>query len=272
MRKLLTGMAGCEGFWVLTAPLGRLPEERSLEEHVERIGAMDARNRDPFHSSHTIGEAWKDLSHLVKKLLEAVRGEEGVLAYRVDGGGMSRHVLGEGTEVSVLTGLGIHGTNSVYVLHYGRVRLGRGGKIPHSPFWLLGRVGHRPPVVEELEVVRGRFLERYPALKRALSEGARHPHPLFFVDVVRRGQVDFAVEAGGWVTHVVLGDKAAFALTPPLDDGFVLESDPESLAEALRRRTPLGDLPLEAVLALLRGEGDLKAVERVWGLARLAAW
>jgi hypothetical protein len=132
-------------------------------------------------------------------------------------------------------------------------------------------VGHRPPVSEELQVVRDRLLEKYPALKGALSESIDRPHPPFFVEVLRRGQMDFAVEVGGWVTHVVVGERALFALDPPLDEGTVFESG-EDLAKTLRRRSSLGDLPPSAVLALLRGEGDLKAVERVWGLTRLAAW
>jgi hypothetical protein len=270
MQEFLTGTS--EAYWILTAPLGKLLEEKTLEECAESIRAVDALNRDRFRLSWAFGKDQKDFLGLVRRLLEDVRGEEGVLAYRVDGGGTLRYTLGEGTEVSVLTALGIHGVASVYVLHYGRVRLGKWGKIPHSPLRALKRVGHRPPVFEELQVVRNKILEKYPALKGALSESADRPHPPFFVEVFRRGRVDFAVEVGGWVTHMVVGDKVVFALDPPLDEGTVLDSDGEELTKALRRRTPLGDLSSRAVLALLRGEGDLKMVERVWGLTRLAAW
>jgi hypothetical protein len=271
MQRFFTRV-GNEAYWILTAPLGKLPEERILEEHAEKIRGMDCLHRDLFSLSRTFGETQKDFSRLVRSLLEDAQGEEGVLAYRVAGGGMLRHTLGEGEEASVLTALGVHGVNSVYVLHYGRVRLGRGGKIPHSPFRVLGRGGHRPPVFEELQVVRDKILEKYPALKGALSEGRDRPHPPLFVEVIERGQVGFALEADGWVSYVVVGERALFALDPPLDESVVLEEDAESLTKLLRRRSALGDLPSSAVLALLWGEGDLKAVERVWALTRLAAW
>lgn len=266
-------IVGSQAYSILTAPLGKLPEEKTLEACAKQIEAVDAPNRRPFCRSYTIGEAWKDLSHLVRSLLEEVRGEEGVLAYRADGSGGLRYMLDEGTEVSVLTALGIHGgVNSVYVLHYGRVRLAKWGKIPHSPLRVLGWVGYRSPLLEELQVVRGRLLEKYPALKGALSEGRDRPHPPLFVEVIERGQVGFALEADGWVTYALVGERALFALDPPLEENAVLGEDAESLTELLRRRSALGDLPSSAVLALLWGEGDLKAVERVWALTRLAAW
>jgi len=261
-----------EAYWILTAPLGELPEEKTLEECAESIRAVDGPNRDHFCLSWTFGEDHRDFLGLVRRLLEKVRGEEGVLAYRVDGGGTLRYTLGEGTEVSVLTALGIHGMNSAYVLYYGRVRLGKWGKIPYSPLRALRRVGHRPPVFEELQVVRDRLLEKYPALKGGSSESGHRPHPPLFVEVVERGQVGFALEADGWATHALVGEKALFALDPPLDESAVLGEDAESLTRLLRGRSPLGDLPPSAVLALLRGEGDLKAAERVWALTRLAAW
>jgi hypothetical protein len=263
---------GSEAYWILTAPFGELPEERTLEEQAEKVRAMDASDRDRFRLSWAFGEDRKGFLGLVRRLLEDVRGEEGVLACRVDGSGTLRYTLGEGTEVSVLTALGIHGMISVYVLHYGRVRLGKWGKIPHSPLRVLKRVGHRPPVFEELQVVRDKLLEKYPALKGALSESRDRPHPPLFVEVVERGQVGFALEADGWVTYVVVGERAFFALDPPLEENPVLGEDAESLTELLRRRSPLGDLPSSAVLALLWGEGDLETVERVWALTRLAAW
>ncbi len=271
MQKFFTG-TGNEAYWILTAPLGKLPEERTLEEHAEKIRAMDSSHCDLLSLSRTFGKTQKDFSRLVRSLLEDVQGEEGVLAYWVDGAGMHRYTLGEGREDSVLTAVGVHGTISVYVLHYGRVRLGRGGKIPYSPFRVLGRVAHRPPVFEELQVVRDRLLEKYPALKGALLESRDRSHPPLFVEVIERRQVGFAVEADGWVTYVLVGERALFALDPPLDERVVLEEDEESLTKLLRRRSPLGDLPSSAVLALLRGEGNVKAVERVWGMARLAAW
>jgi hypothetical protein len=265
-------IVGSQAYSILTAPLGKLPEEKTLEACGKEIEAVDAPNRRPFCRSYSIGEGWKDLSHLVRSVLEEVRGEEGVLAYRADGSGGLRYMLDEGTEVSVLTALGIHGVNSAYVLHYGRVRLAKWGKIPYSPFRVLEWVGYRSPLLEELQVVRGRLLEKYPALKGALSESRDRPHPPLFVEVIERGQVGFALEADGWVTYAVVGERALFALDPPLEESVVLEEDAEGLTKLLRRRSALGDLPSSAVLALLWGEGDLKAVERVWGLARLAAW
>jgi len=85
MQEFLTGTS--EGYWILTAPLGELPEEKTPEECAESVRAVDALNRDHFCLSWSFGEDRKDFFGLVRRLLEDVRGEEGVLAYRATGAG-----------------------------------------------------------------------------------------------------------------------------------------------------------------------------------------
>jgi hypothetical protein len=257
-----------EAYWVLTAPLGELPEGEALARQVRDLKEEDNLYQDTFRSSNTVQEAHGDLAWVVRQLLEAVRAREGILAYRVDGAGTARYALGEGERVSVLTALGIHGTRSLYVLHYGRVGLARGGRIPYSPRWVRTRVARNPVVGEELEAIHRRLLAEHPALRGVSLE--RLSLPPLFVEVERRGQVIFAVTAEGEITHAVVGGRAVFALEGPYAEEALLESSEENLVRVLRERTALGSLPPRAVLLLLRGRGDLEAVERLWAMSRLA--
>lgn len=267
VRRKIASMRG-EAYWVLTAPLGELPEGEALMRQAKSLKEEDGLYRDVFRSSHTIREAHGDLARVLGQLLEAVRAREGILGYRVDGAGTARHVLREGERVSVLTALGIHGTRSLYVLHYARVGLARGGRIPYSPRWVRTRVTRNPVVGEQLEAIHRRLLAEHPALREISLEGLSFP-PLF-VEVERRGQVVFPVTARGEVTHAVVGGRAVFALEGPYAEEALLESSEENLVRVLRERTALGSLPPRAVLLLLRGKGDLEAVERLWAMTRLA--
>jgi hypothetical protein len=257
-----------EAYWVLTAPLGELPEGGALARQVRDLKEEDNLYQDAFRSSNTVQEAHGDLAWVVRQLLEAVRAREGILAYRVDGAGTARYAVGEGERVSVLTALGIHGTRSLYVLHYARIGLARGGKIPYTPRWVRTRVTRNPVVSEQLEAIHRKLVAEHPALRGVSLEGLSLP-PLF-VEVERRGQVAFAVAAEGYVTHAVVGERAVFALDSPYAEDLFLESTEENLVRVLRKRTALGSLPPRAVSLLLRGKGDLEAVERLWAMARLA--
>jgi hypothetical protein len=257
-----------EAYWVLTAPLGELPEEGALVKQAKSLEEEDGLYRDVFQSSHTIREAHGDLARVLVELLEAVRAREGILAYRVDGAGTARYAFREGERISVLTALGIHGTRSLYVLHYARVGLARGGKIPYTPRWVRTRVARNPVVGRELEAIHRRLLAEHPALRGVSLEGLSLP-PLF-VGVERRGQLTFAVAAEGYVTHAVVGEQAVFALDRPYAEDLFLESTEENLVRVLRERTALGSLPPRAVSLLFRGKGDLEAVERLWAMTRLA--
>jgi hypothetical protein len=257
-----------EAYWVLTAPLGELPEEGALVKQAKNLKEEDDLYQDALRSSHTIQEAHGDLAHVLEQLLETVRAREGILSYRVDGAGTARYALREGDRVSVLTALGIHGTRSLYVLHYARVGLARGGTIPYSLRWVRTRVARNPVVGEQLEAIHRKLLAEHPALRGVSLEGLSLP-PLF-VEVERRGQVAFAVTARGDVTHVVVGGRAVFALDSPYAEDLFLESSEERLVRVLRERTALGSLPPRGVSLLLRGKGDLEAVERLWAMTRLA--
>jgi pimeloyl-ACP methyl ester carboxylesterase len=257
-----------EAYWVLTAPLGELPGKEALAKQAKDLKVEDDLHRETFRSSHTIQEAHGDLGRLIEGLLEAVRGKEGILGYRVDGAGAARYALREGERVSALTALGIHGTRSLYVLHYARVGLGRGGAIPYGPRWVRARVARNPVIGEQLEAIHEKLLAEHPALRGVRLEGLSLP-PLF-VEVERRGQVVFVITARGEVTHVVVGGRAVFALNGPYAEDRLLESAEENLVRVLRERTPLGSLPPRAVSLLLRGKGDLEAVERLWAMTLLA--
>jgi hypothetical protein len=258
-----------EAYWILTASLGELPKEEALVKQAKGLKEEDGLYQDVFRSSRTIQEAHGDLTHVLRQLLEAVRAREGILGYRVDGAGTARYALREGERVSVLTALGIHGVRSLYVLHYARVGLERGGRIPYSPRWVRTRVARNPVVGEQLEAIHRKLLAEHPALRGVSLEGLSLP-PLF-VEVERRGQVAFAVAAEGHVTHAVVGERAVFALNSPYAEDLFLESGEENLVRVLRKKTVLGSLPPTAVSLLLRGKGDLEAVERLWAMSRLAA-
>jgi hypothetical protein len=268
VRRKVASMKG-EAYWVLTAPLGELPEREALVRQVRDLEEEDGLYRDTFHSSRTIREAHGDLAWVLGQLLEAVRARDGILGYRVDGAGTARYALREGERVSVLTALGIHGERSLYVLHYARVGLERGGKIPYTPRWVRTRVARNPVVGEQLEAIHRKLLAEHPALRGVSLE--RLSLPPLFVEVERRGQVAFAVAASGEVTHAVVGGRAVFALDRPYAEDLFLESAEENLVRVLRGRTALGSLPPTAVSLLLRGKGDLEAAERLWAMARLAA-
>jgi len=252
-----------ETFWVLTVPLGELPDEGRLKKVAAEVQAADYRSCRPYESACTFVAAGADPLEVVKKLLEGVRGEEGILASRAS----VTWPVHPGP-ASVLTAVGIHARRSFYALHYARVRTDRHGGFPHSLEWVKTWAACLPEAREEVEALQERLFERYPPLRGASLEGLSYP-PVF-IEAVPRGQVVFAVDAPGRATHVLVAEKALFPIAKPYDWEALLEASPEALVRVLRRRTPLRALPAKAVRDLLEGRGDAEAVERLAAMARLS--
>ncbi len=244
--------------WELSAPLGELPDEQAIRLAAELVSEVDRRYRTYNLCSSA--------RNSVKDLLEEVRGREGIL--------VSRSVYPKGlfsplswSTISIVTAVGVHGERSAYALHYARARADEAGQPPFGPFWVRARVADLPQIQAQLKVLEERLLDRYPALRGISSQGPGTP-PLF-VEVVERGEVAFAVSAKGRITHVLVGKEAVFPLRRPQDGERLLQAADEALVKVLRKDTALGALPPKAVLGLLRGDGDQRAVARALALCRL---
>jgi hypothetical protein len=252
-----------ETFWTLvTVPLGELPDEKRLEKVALEVRAADYRSCRPYETACAFMAAGADPLEVVKKLLEGVRGEEGILASRAS----VTWPVHPGP-ASVLTAVGIHARRLFYVLHYARVRTDRHGGLPHSLEWVKTWAACLPEAREEVKALQERLFERYPALRGASLEGLSFVPVL--IEAVPRGQVVFAIDAPGRATHVLVAEKALFPMAKPYDWEALLKASPETLVRVLRRRTPLRALPVKAVRELLEGRGDAKLVERLAALARL---
>jgi hypothetical protein len=246
--------------WSLSAPLGELPGEDAIKLLAEVVSETDRRYR-----SYTLGS---QVLSFVRDLLEEVRGREGIR--------VSRSFYPKGlfnplswSTISVLTAVGVHGERSAYALHYARARADESGRPPFGPRQVLAQVAHLPQMRPQLKALQERLFERYPALRGISSQG---PGALpLFVEVVERGKVAFAVSAKGRATHVLVGKEAVFPLRRPQDGERLLQAADEALVRLLRKETALGALPPKAVLGLLRGDGDHRAVERALALCRLGA-
>jgi hypothetical protein len=244
--------------WSLSAPLGELPGGDAIGLLVEAVSETDRR-----YQTYTLG--FQVLSFIMD-LLEEVRGREGIR--------VSRSVYPRGlvsplswSTISVLTVVGVHGERSAYALHYARASAGEFGRPPFGPWWVRARVADLSEIRPQLKVLEERLLDRYPALRGISSQGPS-ASPLF-VEVVERGEVAFAVSAKGRVTHVLVGKEAVFPLRRPQDGERLLQAADEALVKVLRKDTALGALPPKAVLGLLRGDGDQRAVARALALCRL---
>jgi len=244
-----------EAAWELSAPLGELPSEETIKLVAELIY-----EKDRFHREFAIG--WHALN-FVKELLKEVRGREGFYSSR----SIYPKWPSSWSMISVLTAVGVHGTRSVYALHYARARAGQSGRPPYSPWWVRTRVAHLPQIRAQLEVLEERLLDRYPALRGVSLKGLSTP-PVF-VQVVERGEVAFAVSAEGRATHVLVGKKAVFALQKPCDGERLFEAADEVLVKVLRKETALRALPPKAVLGPLREDRDRRAIGRALAMARL---
>jgi hypothetical protein len=246
--------------WSLSAPLGELPGEDAIKLLAEVVSETDRRYRTYTLGSQVLG--------FVRDLLEEVRGREGIRVSR------SVHPKGlvnplSWSTISVLTAVGVHGERSAYALHYARARTDKSGRPPFGPWWVRARVAHLSEIRPQLKALQERLFERYPALRSVSSRGPG-ASPVF-VEVAERGEVAFAVSAKGRATHVLVGKEAVFPLRKPYSGERLLEATDEALVRVLRKETALGALPLRAVLGLLRGDGDQRAVERALAMCRLGA-
>jgi hypothetical protein len=251
---------------VLVARLGGLPKN---EEAVKAFGewVLKLERTFPVRTLLDLGLGQKAFEGLVWGLLERVRGREGLRSSQVSG---TRTRGYDSQTASVLVAVGVHATRSVFVLRYEMFpTTSQDGGPPDLTRRAREELHFFPAAKRELEVLRRRLCERYPALEAALR-GLEDP-PLL-VEALPRGQVVFLFNPAEEVTHALVGE-ALFPIRPGAW-GYArkaaVEVPEEALTKLLRERSRLGALPPRAVLALLRGEGNVKEAERVWGLARLA--
>jgi hypothetical protein len=250
---------------LLVARLGELPKN---EEAVRAFGEQVLRleRRFPVRALLDPDLGQKALEGLLWSLLEKVRGKEGLRFAQVNG----TRTKGYGSQTaSVLAAVGVHATRSVFVLRYKQLpTTGQDGGPPDLTRWVRGELHLFPAAKRELEVLRQRLCGRYPGLEAALR-GLEDP-PLL-VEALPRGQVVFLLNPAEEATHALVGEvlfpihRGEWSHAPKA----AVEAPEEALTRLLRERTCLGALPPRAVLALLRGEGDVEEVERVWRLARL---
>jgi hypothetical protein len=247
----------------LVAPLGGLPDEEALREFGEQVLKLERGHRTRVLLDPDLG--WETLSGLLWSLLEGVRGEEGLRSSQVSG---TRTKGYDFPVASVLVAAGAHAERSAYVLHYERTPTNWNGKPLDLTRWIRRELHVFPEAKRELEALRRRLSQRYPDLEAALK-GQRGP-PLL-VEAEPRGQVVFLSNPAEEVTHALVG-KALFPIRytgEPYSLKTARGAPEKVLAKLLRRGTSLGALSRKAVLALLRGEGDVREAERVWALARL---
>jgi hypothetical protein len=250
---------------VLVARLGGLPKN---EEAVKAFGewVLKLERTFPVRTLLDLGLGQKAFEGLVWGLLERVRGREGLRSSQVSG---TRTRGYDSQTASVLVAVGVHATRSVFVLRYEMFpTTSQDGGPPDLTRRAREELHFFPAAKRELEVLRRRLCERYPALEAALR-GLEDP-PLL-VEALPRGRVVFLFNPAEEVTHALVGE-ALFPIRyaeEPYPPKTAAEAPEKVPARLLRRGTSLGVLPREAVLALLRGEGDVKEVERVWALAWL---
>jgi hypothetical protein len=247
-------------YWVTVAPLGELTKEEELAEIAKTIWLDERRYRARTLLS---GKQERDVEFL-REFLDGVRGSEGVFIDQVDGGGVAkRYVRQHGpASLSALVGMGVHADRSVYVLLYERTQTDWEGNPPNLTRQVTKVFAH-PDVRKELEALEERLSREYSALA-TLRKAEPHTH---LVMAKRRGQVVFLLDPLDMVQGVLLGGAALFFKYPESEKK--LHTKEETLVRWLREKTALGALPPKAVRALLRGEGDMKEVERVLALLRL---
>jgi hypothetical protein len=252
--------------WTLVAPLGELPEGRALEE----VGRSIER-RERFHQERTLPKrASQSHADLLREVLERVRGTEGVLAFQVDGGGaLGRGAARQGGS-SVLVAAGVHAERSVYVVRYERARLHESGTVFNLTWELRGRLCENPEARKELEVLEGRVLRRFPALREVLGLKETESPPAFmgFVGTVERGCLLFPVNVFGECRWVLVG-TVPFPLQTAYSEKGIKGLEDEALAHLLRHEPSLRPLSPEALAALVRRKGGPKEVARILAMTRL---
>jgi len=249
-----------EGIYrVLLAPLGELPPEEALEDFAEEVRWRENLICPP----NSLG---KDPDKVVRRLLEEVRGREGI-RFRQLAEESSWPTPGI---FSVLTVVGVHGTRSAYIAHYGKAHVNRAGRPSYDSFEVLEFASGEEEVDEQLSFLEEKLLRLYPPLREFPVSA--------FVETVEVGQVVFPIDLTGHAPCVVIGETVLplfrrghrKGLLWPLPWERIAGSDEEALVRVLRKRTLLGLLPPKTVRNLLRGKGDLKEVERVMAVARLS--
>ena len=254
---------------IMVASLGGVPDEEALREFGEQMQKAESL----YQARLLLDPAWdwETVRGFLWGVLEKVRGEDGLWVFQTNGKGAARgYVRSDGPqEASALVATGVHAARSVYVFHYERVHTDWSGRVPDLTTWMRRRIHTFPEARAELEILERRLFQRYPRLENAVRTLKTHSP---FIGAVERGLVTFLFDATEKVTHVLVGQALLpirYRLGPysPEDVRLIPEG---TLAETLWKRTDLGALAPEAVLALLRGKGDVREVERVWALARLS--
>jgi hypothetical protein len=253
--------------WTLVAPLGELPDRRVLQKAGKAI-----ERRERLHQERTLSrETSQGYATLLKEVLEEVRGTEGLLTFQVDGGGTDWRAIERGWS-SVLAVAGAHGSRSVYVVRYERVRLEVSGDVPDLTHRLRQSLYENPEARKELEVLEERLLRRYPELREALKKLKEPRWPPVFIGAVERGCLLFLINPLGGCSHLLVGTDLFEITWAPFREEVVREGDDEALLAYLlyERRLSLA-FSREVLTALVRGRGGPKEAVRILAMARLRA-
>ncbi len=264
-------MAQRKAEWTLLAPLGGLPDRRSLEE----VGRSLER-RERLHRERTLRKRTSQgYADLLQEVLEKVRGTEGVLAFQVDGGGTDWRTdwrIARQTRSSVLAAAGVHGDRSVYVIRYERPCLELSGEVPDLTRGLRIGLPENPEARKELEVLEERLLRRYPELGEALKKLTAPRWPPVFVEAVERGCLLFLKGPSGGYSRVLVGtDLFEITSWTPFTEETIEGGDDEALLKYLfdyERHLKLILSP-EVLAALVRRRGGPKEAGRILAMARL---
>ncbi len=254
--------------WELTAPLGELPDEGALRKVAADLEALER----PYRARRLPGASLRDYVTLLKELLEEVRGGEGVLRAQRDGGGVEKGMprpyrsWRDIPSSSVLAVAGVHGKASAYLVHYERSDITRQGKARNAVGDLWRELRNRPATRKELEALEKKLFRRYPLLRKIAPEILGYPPA--FAGIVRRGQVIFPITVWGHAAHALVGRE--ILRTYLIDYERVRQAQEDELAKVIEEAASPRALSLEAIRALLRGEGSVKEAERAIALARLA--
>ncbi len=258
------GMEIMEGakIWTLLAPLGELPDDGALGEVAKEL-----RERERRYRARTLPLGTGEPLEALKRFLEGVRAEEGILASQVDGGGVGQRYIRQHrvAATSVLAAAAVHAERSAYLLVYERTRTDKWGNPPRLTRFARLLLHNNPETREELDALEEKLFRRYPALEEALRPLGKRP---FFAGAERRGQVLFPITSMEEVPYALV-EGHLLHLRWAYEGRRVRKVKDETLVKLLRERTLLGALPPRAIRALLRGEGDAEEVGRLVAMARL---
>jgi hypothetical protein len=254
--------------WELTAPLGELPDEEALRGVAAHLEVLER----PHLERKLPGNSLCGYLGLLKELLEEVRETEGVLRAQRDGGGTEKETpkpyrtRRDIPRSSVLAVAGVHGGASAYLVHYERSEVTRQGKARNAVGDLWRELRKRPATRRELEALEKKFFRRYPLLEEIAPEVLGYPPA--FAEIVKRGQAIFPITVWGYAAHVLVGREVL--RTHLIDAERVRKGREEELAKEVGEGAFPEALSPKAILALLRGEGNVEEAERAIALARLA--